>query len=64
MIDYRQSGVDVEEGYRAVDKYKAHAKRTAIPGVLSGLGSFAGMFQVPADMKEPVYVHSIIKIGF
>ena len=63
MIDYRQSGVDVEEGYRAVDKYKAHAKRTAIPGVLSGLGSFAGMFQVPAGMKEPVMVSGTDGVG-
>ncbi len=63
MIDYRQSGVDVEEGYRAVDKYKAHAKRTAIPGVLSGLGSFAGMFQVPAGMREPVMVSGTDGVG-
>ena len=63
MIDYRQSGVDVDEGYRAVDKYKAHAKRTAIPGVLSGLGSFAGMFQVPAGMKEPVMVSGTDGVG-
>ena len=63
MIDYRQSGVDVEEGYRAVDKYKSHAKRTAIPGVLSGLGSFAGMFQVPAGMKEPVMVSGTDGVG-
>ncbi len=63
MIDYRQSGVDVEEGYRAVDKYKAHAKRTAISGVLSGLGSFAGMFQVPAGMREPVMVSGTDGVG-
>ena len=63
MIDYRQSGVDVEEGYRAVDQYKSHAKRTAIPGVLSGLGSFAGMFQVPAGMKEPVMVSGTDGVG-
>lgn len=63
MIDYRQSGVDVEEGYRAVDKYKAHAKRTSIPGVLNGLGSFAGMFEVPAGMKEPVMVSGTDGVG-
>ncbi len=63
MIDYRQSGVDVEEGYRAVDKYKAHAKRTGIPGVLNGLGSFAGMFEVPAGMKEPVMVSGTDGVG-
>jgi phosphoribosylformylglycinamidine cyclo-ligase len=63
MIDYRQSGVDVEEGYRAVNKYKESAKRTAIPGVLNGLGSFAGMFAVPGGMKEPVMVSGTDGVG-
>ena len=62
-IDYRQSGGDVEEGYRAVGKYKAHAKRTSIPGVLNGLGSFAGMFEVPAGMKNPVMVSGTDGVG-
>ena len=52
MASYKESGVDVEEGYRAVDKYKEHAKRTAIPGLLTGLGSFAGMFEVPKGYKH------------
>src|SRR5574344_312219 len=63
MIDYRQSGVDIEEGYKAVSKYKAHAKRTTIPGVLSGLGSFAGMFEVPKGMKNPVMVSGTDGVG-
>jgi len=63
MIDYRQSGVDVEEGYRAVDNYKTSAKRTMIPGVLNGLGSFAGMFQVPPGYKEPVIVSGTDGVG-
>ena len=63
MIDYKQSCVDVEEGYRAVGKYKSHAKRTAIPGVLNGLGSFAGMFEVPAGMKNPVMVSGTDGVG-
>ena len=63
MIDYRQSGVDIEEGYKAVGKYKASAKRTAIPGVLNGLGSFAGMFEVPAGMKNPVMVSGTDGVG-
>lgn len=63
MIDYRQSGVDVEEGYRAVGKYKESAKRTAIPGLLNGLGSFAGMFEVPAGMKHPVMVSGTDGVG-
>jgi phosphoribosylformylglycinamidine cyclo-ligase len=63
MIDYRQSGVDVEEGYRAVDNYKASAKRTMIPGVLNGLGSFAGLFEMPAGYKEPVIVSGTDGVG-
>ena len=63
MIDYRQSGVDVEEGYRAVSNYKNSAKRTMIPGVLNGLGSFAGMFQLPAGYSEPVIVSGTDGVG-
>lgn len=63
MIDYRQSGVNIEEGYKAVDKYKESAKRTMIPGVLNGLGSFAGMFQIPEGMKNPVMVSGTDGVG-
>ncbi len=63
MIDYRQSGVDVEEGYRAVDNYKTSAKRTMIPGVLNGLGSFAGMFELPSGYREPVIVSGTDGVG-
>jgi phosphoribosylformylglycinamidine cyclo-ligase len=63
MIDYRQSGVDVEEGYRAVDNYKDSAKRTMIPGVLNGLGSFAGLFEMPKGYREPVIVSGTDGVG-
>ena len=63
MASYKESGVDVEEGYRAVSKYKDHAKRTAIPGVLTGLGSFNGMFEVPKGFKNPVMVSGTDGVG-
>lgn len=62
-MDYKQSGVDVEEGYRAVDKYKESAKRTHIPGVLSDLGAFNGMFAVPKGIKNPVMVSGTDGVG-
>ena len=62
-IDYKESGVDVEEGYNAVNKYKEHAKRTAIPGLLTELGSFNGMFEVPKDVKNPVMVSGTDGVG-
>ena len=63
MASYKESGVDVEEGYRAVDKYKEHAKRTAIPGLLTGLGSFNGMFEIPKGLKNPVMVSGTDGVG-
>lgn len=62
-IDYKKSGVDVEEGYRAVENYKSQAKRTAIPGLLTELGSFNGMFAVPKGMKNPVVVSGTDGVG-
>ena len=63
MANYKESGVDVEEGYRAVNKYKDHAKRTAIPGLLTGLGSFNGMFEIPKGYKNPVMVSGTDGVG-
>ncbi|MBR5646848.1 MAG: phosphoribosylformylglycinamidine cyclo-ligase [Treponema sp.] len=63
MASYKESGVDVEEGYRAVNMYKEHARRTAIPGMLTGLGSFNGMFEVPKEYKNPVIVSGTDGVG-
>ena len=62
-IDYKDSGVDVEEGYNAVNEYKVHAKRTAIPGLLTELGSFNGMFEIPKGYREPVMVSGTDGVG-
>ena len=62
-MDYKDSGVDVEEGYNAVNEYKNHAKRTAIPGLLTELGSFNGMFEIPAGLKHPVAVSGTDGVG-
>ena len=62
-IDYKDSGVDVEEGYNAVNEYKVHAKRTRIQGLLSDLGSFNGMFEIPKGLKHPVAVSGTDGVG-
>ena len=33
-FDYKKAGVDVNEGYKAVDKYKKQSERARIPGQL------------------------------
>lgn len=62
MINYKNSGVNIEEGYKAVDLIKEHAKRTYIPGVLNSLGSFAGMFEL-GNYKNPVLVSGTDGVG-
>ena len=43
-ITYKDAGVDVEAGYQAVKLMKAHAEATFDGNVLTGLGSFGGMY--------------------
>ncbi len=43
-ITYKDAGVDVEAGYQAVKLMKAHAESTFNGNVLTGLGSFGGMY--------------------
>ncbi len=55
-MDYKNSGVDIEAGYRSVELMKEHIKKTMRPEVLGGIGGFAGAFDLGKikDMEEPV----------
>ena len=41
---YRAAGVNIEAGYEGVKLMKEHVARTMIPGVVSDLGGFGGLF--------------------
>ena len=61
---YKSAGVDVTAGYEGVELIKNHVKRTKIPGVLSDLGGFAGLFQPDIkNMEEPVLVSGTDGVG-
>ena len=61
---YAAAGVDIEAGYRGVQLMKAHAARTVIPGVVSGIGGFGGLFAPNlTGMKEPVLVSGTDGVG-
>lgn len=62
MINYKDAGVDIEEGYRAVKLIKSHAAKTLIPGVINDIGSFAGMFELNG-YKAPVLVSGTDGVG-
>lgn len=63
MITYKDSGVNIEEGYKSVSLIKEHAKRTFIPGVINNIGSFAGMFEIGSGYKNPVLVSGTDGVG-
>jgi len=61
---YKNSGVDVTAGYRAVELMKKHVNRTKIPGVIEEIGGFGGLFALPKlDYKEPVLVSGTDGVG-
>ncbi len=61
---YKAAGVDVTAGYEGVRLMKKDVERTNIPGVLTGIGGFGGLFQLDlTDIKEPVLVSGTDGVG-
>ncbi len=63
MVDYRQSGVDIDAGNEVVRRIKQMAASTYTPGVLSGIGSFGGLFAMDPSVPDPVLVASADGVG-
>ena len=62
-ISYKDAGVDIDAGNNFVERIKPHVKSTMIPGVLGGIGSFAGAFELPSGYKEPVILAGTDGVG-
>jgi phosphoribosylformylglycinamidine cyclo-ligase len=62
-IDYRESGVDIDAGNEAVRRIKLLARQTYTAGVLSGVGSFGGLFAPDGSVGDPVLVASADGVG-
>lgn len=61
---YKAAGVDVTAGYEGVRLMKADVERTRIPGCISGIGGFGGLFQLDlGGMTEPVLVSGTDGVG-
>ena len=61
---YKEAGVDVTAGYKAVELMKEHVKKTTIPGVVSGIGGFGGLFAPDlSGIKTPVLVSGTDGVG-
>lgn len=63
-LTYRDAGVDIDRGERLVERIKSIAERTHRSGVLSSLGGFAALFEVPVDRyRHPVLVSGTDGVG-
>lgn len=61
---YKEAGVDITAGYESVELIKKHVARTKIPGVISGIGGFGGLFAPDfKDMEEPILISGTDGVG-
>ncbi|MGN1102803.1 MAG: AIR synthase related protein, partial [Huintestinicola sp.] len=61
---YKDAGVDVTAGYKAVELMKAHVARTMTRGVMSGIGGFGGLFELDVTgINKPVLVSGTDGVG-
>nr|WP_265820791.1 phosphoribosylformylglycinamidine cyclo-ligase [Geovibrio ferrireducens] len=65
QIDYRSSGVNIDEGNRFITLIKSMAESTYTEGVIGSLGGFAGFFSLKdaAGMTDPVLVAATDGVG-
>ncbi|MDD4330034.1 MAG: phosphoribosylformylglycinamidine cyclo-ligase [Aliarcobacter sp.] len=62
-VSYKDAGVDIDAGNQFVENIKPYVKSTMIPGVLGGIGSFAGAFELPSGYKKPVILSGTDGVG-
>lgn len=63
-LSYRDAGVDIDAGNALIERIKPIVKQTFRPGVLTGLGGFGALFELPLDRyKEPVLVSGTDGVG-
>ena len=62
-LSYRDAGVDIDAGNALVDKIKVVTKKTNRPEVLSELGGFGALCEIPGKYQQPVLVSATDGVG-
>jgi phosphoribosylformylglycinamidine cyclo-ligase len=62
-LSYRDAGVDIDAGNALVEQIKAVTKKTNRPEVLSELGGFGALCEIPTKYKQPVLVSATDGVG-
>ncbi len=64
-MDYKNSGVDIEAGYKSVELMKEHIRKTMRSEVLTNIGGFSGAFSMEKfkGMEKPTLVSGTDGVG-
>ncbi|MEK7259639.1 MAG: phosphoribosylformylglycinamidine cyclo-ligase [Pseudomonadota bacterium] len=62
-LSYKDAGVDIDAGDALVEKIKTVTQKTRRPEVLSGLGGFGALCEIPAGYRRPVLVSATDGVG-
>ncbi|OGA21318.1 MAG: phosphoribosylformylglycinamidine cyclo-ligase [Betaproteobacteria bacterium RIFCSPLOWO2_02_FULL_67_19] len=62
-LSYRDAGVDIDAGDALVEAIKPLARRTLRPEVLTGIGGFGALCELPRKYRQPVLVSSTDGVG-
>jgi phosphoribosylformylglycinamidine cyclo-ligase len=62
-LSYKDAGVDIDAGDALVEKIKTVTQSTRRKEVLSGLGGFGALFEMPEGYKKPVLVSATDGVG-
>lgn len=63
ILDYKSSGVNIDEGNEFVKNIKPLTKSTHGKSVLNSIGGFAGFFELPEGYNQPVLVAATDGVG-
>ncbi len=63
-LSYSDAGVDIDAGNNLVERIKPLVRKTFRPEVLTGLGGFGGLFELPTERyRRPVLVSGTDGVG-
>jgi phosphoribosylformylglycinamidine cyclo-ligase len=62
-LTYKDAGVDIDAGNALVERIKPMVAATRRPGVLSAIGGFGGLFELPPGYRRPVLVAGTDGVG-
>lgn len=62
-LTYKDAGVDIDAGNALVERIKSVAAKTRRPEVMSSLGGFGALCEIPGHYKQPVLVSGTDGVG-